>query len=113
MKYLKPINEFFDLNNDFNINADDIKSTLDELFDKWLFLDIEMNKKDENNFTIEIFDKELDEKPNNDLELELKELEEKKVIEQLKSELELKGLDMGSVNYDRDRNRIIINVEKK
>lgn len=112
MKYLKKINEFFDLADDFDLDKDDVINALDEVFDNYTLLDVELVKKDDKRFSVEIFDKAIEQRPNNDMKDEFRLFKEKELT-QFKELLKSRGLKIKDMENDESRNRIIINIEKQ
>ena len=79
MKYLKTF-EFFDFDKHFDIDEDVLSFVFADLLDRYPFIGIQLAEVDEENFKVELFDKEDDNKPN-DLKEEFNFLKKKEILE--------------------------------
>lgn len=114
MKHLKKFIKFneseskpLNFENAFNITDYDISFILSDLVDKYEYISYEINSSDYKSFTIEIFT----ENPKNILSKEYDELKNK-ILPNLKQWLDENNLRLEESSFDKDSNRIKINISK-
>jgi len=116
MKYLKTFEKYVETDpinfeNVFKITNQDITDVISDLIDKYDYLDFELTTNDYEKFNIEIFEEGLEADPTQDLEDEYKYFK-KMVLDRLKSWLDSCNLRLEKHHYDKDTNRIIIEVSR-
>lgn len=115
MKHLKTfenfkILEFFDFEKHFDIDEDVISYVFEDLLTKYPFLGMELVSKDKSNFIIELFDESPE--PKDNLDDELKFIKSDKNMYQIKGHFDIMNFKIKSIQYNKDKNRIVITIHQ-
>lgn len=115
MKYLKKFEKYtndrqLNFEEVFGVSKEDIAGAISSLLDKYDYLSFTTETEDFKKFNIEIFEEGLEE-VRKELESEYKFFKDN-TLEFLKPFLESFNLKIDSENYDKERRRIIIVVER-
>lgn len=110
MKYLKTF-EFFDFDKHFDIDEDVLSFVFADLLDRYPFIGIQLAEVDEENFKVELFDKETDNKPN-DLKEEFNFLKKKEIYTQVESHFDVMNFKIKSCELDEKSNKIVLTIHQ-
>ncbi len=110
MKYLKTF-EFFDFDKYFDIDEDVLSFVFADLLDRYPFIGIKLVEVDKENFKIELFDKETNNKPN-DLKEEFNFLKKKEIYTQVKAHFDVMNFKIKSCELDEKSNKIVLTIHQ-
>ena len=110
MKYLKTF-EFFDFDKHFDIDEDVLSFVFSDLLDRYPFIGIQLAEVDEENFKVELFDKENDNKPN-DLKEEFNFLKKKEIYTQVEAHFDVMNFKIKSCELDEKSNKIVLTIHQ-
>jgi hypothetical protein len=109
MIYLKTF-EFFDFDKHFNIDEDVLSFVFADLLEKYPFIGIKLVEIDNENFKIELFDKEPGKKDNLDEEYNF--LKKKEIYTQVKAHFDTMDFKIKKCEYNKKENIIEFEIHQ-